>query len=290
MDKVERSGIRVCDLMDENELIDKITKQVTAKNEIITKIYGGEPLDTDEIISEYQDYAKGLKPFVTDTGLMVYDAVKSGKTVLFEGAQGSLLDLDLGTYPYVTSSHPISGGFTTGAGIGAGMISKVIGITKAYTTRVGAGPMVTELLDETGELIREKGHEFGVTTGRPRRCGWFDAVVVRHSVRINGTTGIALMLLDVLDSFEEINICTAYESNGETIDHYPASLAKLESCKPVLKKLPGWKQDITGAKTWDDLPDQAKAYVEEIEKQCGAPVKLISVGPGRDQTILRAEI
>jgi adenylosuccinate synthase len=290
MDKVERSGIRVCDLMDENELIDKITKQVESKNEIITKIYGGDPLDTDEIISEYQDYAKRLKPFVADTGLMVYDAVKSGKTVLFEGAQGSLLDLDLGTYPYVTSSHPISGGFTTGAGIGAGMISKVIGITKAYTTRVGAGPMVTELLDETGELIREKGHEFGVTTGRPRRCGWFDAVVVRHSVRINGTTGIALMLLDVLDGFEEINICTAYESNGETIDYYPASLAKLESCTPVLKKLPGWKQDITGAKSWDDLPPQAKAYVEEIEKQCGAPVKLISVGPGRDQTILRTEI
>jgi adenylosuccinate synthase len=150
--------------------------------------------------------------------------------------------------------------------------------------------MVTELLDETGELIREKGHEFGVTTGRPRRCGWFDAVVVRHSVRINGTTGIALMLLDVLDSFDEISICTAYESNGEAIDHYPASLAKLETCKPVLKKLQGWKQDISGAASWDELPDQAKAYVEEIEKQCGAPVQIISVGPGRDQTILRTEI
>lgn len=290
MDKVERSGIRVCDLMDENELITNITKQVAAKNEIITKIYKKEPLDTKQIIAEYQDYAKRLKPFVADTGLLVYDAVYSGKTVLFEGAQGSLLDLDLGTYPYVTSSHPISGGFTTGAGIGAGTIAQVIGITKAYTTRVGAGPMVTELLDATGDLIRENGHEYGVTTGRPRRCGWFDAVVVRHSVRINGTTGIALMLLDVLDSFDEIYICTAYESNGEVINHYPASLAKLESCKPVLKKLPGWKKDLTQATSWDELPEEAKAYVEEIEKQCGAPVQIISVGPGREQTILRTEI
>ena len=290
MDKVERSGIRICDMLDENDFREKLSKQIDAKNAIITNRYGAEPLDKEAEIVKYEGYAKRLAPFVHDTGVMVYDAIMSGKTVLFEGAQGSLLDLDMGTYPYVTSSHPTSGGFTTGSGIGGNLIDEVIGITKAYTTRVGAGPMVTELNDETGEEIRERGHEYGVTTGRARRCGWFDAVAVKHSVRINGTTGLALMLLDVLDSFEEIEVCYLYEYNGEPLDYYPASLKILEECKPINKKLKGWKKDITSMTSWEELPEEAKDYVLEIEKITGVPVKFVSVGPGREQTIVRSEV
>jgi adenylosuccinate synthase len=201
-----------------------------------------------------------------------------------------MLDLDLGTYPYVTSSHPVSGGFAVGSGIGEGKIEEIIGITKAYTTRVGEGPMVTELIDETGEQIRERGHEYGVTTGRPRRCGWFDGVVCRYTARINGTTGLALMLVDVLDEFDEINICYAYEVDGERIENYPASLTILDKCRPVYKTVRGWKQDITQMTNWDDLPDEAKAYVTEIEAVCGVPVKFVSVGPGREQTIMRQNV
>jgi len=210
--------------------------------------------------------------------------------VLFEGAQGTMLDLDLGTYPYVTSSHPVSGGFTIGAGLGEGHIDEVVAITKAYTTRVGEGPFVTELSDETGALIRERGHEYGATTGRPRRCGWFDSVVVRYSMRANAATGIALMLLDVLDAFEEIQLCYAYEHEGKIIEHFPASLKTLAKCKPVYRTLEGWKQDISGCRSWDELPEQARAYVQAIEELTGVPVKIISVGPGREQTILREDI
>jgi adenylosuccinate synthase len=290
MDKVERSGIRVCDLIEEEIFRGKFEAQLAAKNAIITKLYGGEPLDGASIYREYSDYAKRLVPFVRDTGVLVYDAVQAGKTVLFEGAQGSMLDLDLGTYPYVTSSHPISGGFTTGSGIGAGLIHEVIGITKAYTTRVGEGPFVTELANEAGALIRERGHEYGVTTGRARRCGWFDGVVVRHSARINGTTGLALMLLDVLDAFDEINLCTAYAHDGGTVEYYPANLKFLSECKPVYKTLKGWKTDLTTLTTYDALPAEAKAYVEAIEQVTGVPVKIVSVGPGREQTIVREDV
>jgi adenylosuccinate synthase len=287
MDKVERSGLRVCDMLDGDSFKDKLRERIEAKNLIITQLYGGEALDANSIIGKYAEYAKRLTPFVRDTGVLVSEAVASGQKVLFEGAQGSMLDLDLGTYPYVTSSHPVSGGFAVGAGIGDGCINEVIGITKAYTTRVGAGPFATELSDETGALIRERGHEYGVTTGRPRRCGWFDGVVCGYTARINGATGLALMLVDVLSGFDEINICYAYEADGERVEHYPASLATLEKCRPVYKTVKGWRQDITQITSWDELPEEAKNYVAEVEAVCGVPVKFVSVGPGREQTIVR---
>ncbi|MDR0851555.1 MAG: adenylosuccinate synthase [Clostridiales Family XIII bacterium] len=290
MDKVERSGIRVCDLICEEIFREKFEAQLAAKNAIITKLYDGQPLDGASIYREFTEYAKRLAPYVRDTGLLVYDAVTSGKTVLFEGAQGSMLDLDLGTYPYVTSSHPISGGFTSGSGIGAGLIEEIIGITKAYTTRVGEGPFVTELHDETGVLIRERGHEYGVTTGRARRCGWFDGVVVRHSARINGMTGIALMLLDVLDAFDELKLCIAYEHDGEKVEHYPANLKFLSECTPVYRTLKGWKTDLSKLTSYDALPEEAKAYIAAVEEISGVPVKIVSVGPGREQTIIREDV
>ncbi|WP_027399455.1 adenylosuccinate synthase [Anaerovorax odorimutans] len=290
MDKIERSGIRVCDMLDEKSFKDKLSAQIDRKNQVITKLFGQDPLNKEEIIEKYTAYAKMLKPYIKDTGVMVYESIKSGKKVLFEGAQGSLLDVDLGTYPYVTSSHPTSGGFTSGSGIGAGSIDAVLGITKAYTTRVGKGPFVTEEDNETGNKIRELGHEYGVTTGRPRRCGWFDGVVVKYSARINGMTGISLMLLDVLDQFDTIKLCYKYERNGEIIENFPASLDILEECNPVYKELPGWKCDISQCRNYDDLPNEAKNYIKEIENTVGVPVKIISVGPRRDQTIIREEI
>jgi adenylosuccinate synthase len=228
---------------------------------------------------------------IADTGVIVYDAVASGKAVLFEGAQGTMLDLDLGTYPYVTSSHPGSGGFIVGAGIGPRMVGEIVGVVKAYTTRVGAGPMVTELTDGIGDAIREAGHEYGTTTGRPRRCGWFDGVVVNHSVRANGTTGIALMLLDVLGGFDEVKLCYAYEApDGTKIERFPASLETLAACRPLYRSMRGWRSDISGCRAFEELPEEARAYVGEVETMSGAPVKIISVGPGREQTIIREEI
>lgn len=290
MDKIERSGLRTCDMFDEASFIEKLSYEIDRKNDMIVKLFEEEPLDKQAIIDEYVDYAKRLLPYIKDTSILVYDAIKQGKNVLFEGAQGSMLDIDLGTYPYVTSSHPTSGGFTAGCGIGAGSISEVLGITKAYTTRVGKGPFVTELDDEIGDKIREIGHEFGVTTGRPRRCGWFDGVVVKYSARINGLTGIALMLLDVLSSFDTIKLCYAYDYKGEQIVDFPARLDVLEECKPVYREIKGWNKDITGCKTYEELPEETKEYIKAIEEIIGVPVKSISVGPKRDQTILRDEI
>ena len=290
MDKIERSGIRTCDMLDETVFREKLSAQIDRKNDIIVKLFGGEPINKEELIETYVEYAKRLKPYIVDTGVMVYDALKSGKKVLFEGAQGSLLDVDLGTYPYVTSSHPTSGGFTTGSGVGAGSIREVLGITKAYTTRVGKGPFVTEEDNETGNKIRELGHEYGVTTGRPRRCGWFDAVVVKYSARINGMTGLALMLLDVLGEFDTIKLCYQYDHKGEKIDNFPARLEVIGECEPVYREVAGWKCDISGCRTWDELPEAAKAYVKAIEETTGVPVKIISVGPRRDQTIIREQI
>lgn len=290
MDKVQRSGIRTCDMLNLEQFAEKLSAQIDKKNEIVEKLYGRAPLDKAEMIAEYVAYAKRLAPYICDTGVMVHDAVQSGQSVLFEGAQGSLLDIDLGTYPYVTSSHPTSGGFTIGAGIGVGSISDVLGIVKAYTTRVGKGPFVTELLSETGDRIREIGHEYGVTTGRPRRIGWFDAVIVNYSSRINGMTSIALMLLDVLSEFDTIKICYAYEHEGKRVDNYPADLDFLAECKPLYKEMKGWKSDITHCRRYEDLPPACKIYVEEIEKLTGIPVISISVGPQRAATIIRKEI
>lgn len=290
MDKIERSGIRTCDMLDEALFREKLSAQIDRKNEIITKLFGEKPIEKEAVIETYVEYAKRLKPYIRDTGVMVYESLQKGEKVLFEGAQGSLLDVDLGTYPYVTSSHPTSGGFTTGSGIGAGSIQKVLGITKAYTTRVGKGPFVTEEDNETGDKIRELGHEYGVTTGRPRRCGWFDAVVVKYSARINGMTGLALMLLDVLSEFETVKLCDQYDCGGEKIEHFPARLELVESCEPVYRELPGWKCDISNCRTYDELPEAAKNYIKAIEETTGVPVVIISVGPRRDQTIIREQI
>ncbi|HAS74979.1 MAG TPA: adenylosuccinate synthase, partial [Clostridiales bacterium UBA8960] len=290
MDKVERSGIRICDFVDEEIFETIFRKQIDAKNKIITQIYGGEAMDADALVDEYKAYAKLIKPFVADTSLIVYNALKEGKKVLLEGAQGTLLDLDYGTYPYVTSSHPTAGGFTIGSGIGPNQIGEVVGITKAYTTRVGKGPFVTELDNEVGDRIRIAGHEFGTTTGRPRRCGWLDTVIVKYSARVNGMTCIALMLLDVLTGFETVKICTGYKYGDEVIDNFPASLNVLSKCQPIYEELPGWQEDLSECTTFEMLPQNAKAYVERIEALTGIPVKIISVGPKRNQTIIRGEI
>ncbi|MDR0357301.1 MAG: adenylosuccinate synthase [Clostridiales Family XIII bacterium] len=289
-DKVERCGLRVCDLLDEDSFRAAFAQRVDAKNEIIVKLYGGTPLDKEAVTEEYVAYGKRLAPYVRDTSVMVHEAISAGKTVLLEGAQGSMLDLDFGTYPFVTSSHPTSGGFAVGAGIGLSTACEVIGITKAYTTRVGAGPMVTELTDEVGDMIREKGREFGTTTGRPRRCGWFDGVVVRHSARINGMTSLALMLLDVLDDFDEIKLCHAYEKNGEILEYFPASAVALKGSKPLYRTVKGWNASLTECRTWDDLPANAKAYISAVEEIAGVPVKIVSVGSGREHTIAREDI
>jgi len=290
MDKVERSGIRVCDFVDEEVFESIFRKQIEAKNKIIVSIYGGEPLDADAMVAEYKEYAKFVKPFVTDTSVVVYDALKEGKKVLLEGAQGTLLDLDYGTYPYVTSSHPTAGGFTIGSGIGPNQIGEVVGITKAYTTRVGKGPFVTELDNEIGDRIRIAGNEFGTTTGRPRRCGWLDTVIVKYSARVNGMTCIALMLLDVLTGFETVKICKGYRYGDVEIEHFPASLNVLGKCEPIYEELPGWTEDLSDCTTFESLPANARAYVERIEALTGVPVKIISVGPKRSQTIVRGAI
>lgn len=290
MDKIERTGIRTCDLLDKDVFVEKVSEQIDKKNQLIEKIYGGEKVDKDEIIKNYLVYADKLRPFIADTSVMVYEALKRGDKVLFEGAQGTLLDVDLGTYPYVTSSHPTSGGFTIGAGVGPNMIEEVLGISKAYTTRVGKGPFVTEEDNETGDKIRIAGHEFGTTTGRPRRCGWFDAVIVKYAVRTNGITALSLMLLDVLTGFDTIKLCTAYDYNGETIEHFPASLKKLEDCKPIYKEMKGWTEDISNCTSFEELPEEAKAYITAIEEMVGVPITMISVGPKRSQTIIRENI
>ncbi|GHU65066.1 adenylosuccinate synthetase [Clostridia bacterium] len=286
-DKAARIGLRAGDVLRPDRFAVKLADRIDAANDKIVKLLGGAALDKEAMLAEYVDYAKRLAPYVTDTGVLVDDAIKAGGRVLFEGAQGAMLDLDLGTYPYVTSSHPVSGGFTIGSGVGGRVIDEVVGITKAYTTRVGAGPFVTELLNATGDLIRERGHEYGTTTGRPRRCGWFDGVVVRYSARINGTTTTALMLLDVLDALDEINLCYAYEHEGREIVNFPSDLELLEEAKPLYRTVKGWNQDITGCRTYEDLPEAAKAYIAAIEEITGVPVGIVSVGPGRDQTIIR---
>lgn len=291
MDKTERSGIRICDLMDKDKFAIKLKAQIDAKNEIVKNIYGKEELfDFETIYNEYLGYAEQIRKYVADTSVIVYDAVRAGKKVLFEGAQGTLLDLDLGTYPFVTSSHPTSGGFAIGAGIGPNMIKDVVGIVKAYTTRVGEGPFVTEQINETGDKIREQGHEFGVTTGRPRRCGWFDAVIVKYAARVNGLTSISFMLLDVLTGFDKIKVCTSYKMGDKIITDFPASLDDLAKCEPVYEELDGWNEDITQIDNFDDLPENAKKYVAKIEELVGVSVDMVSVGSNRAQTIIRRNI
>lgn len=283
MDKAERIGIRMCDLINPEVFKQKLERNVKFKNEIITKIYGGEPVAFEKILSDYNGYAAKLAPHVCDTSVLVYDAVKSGKNVLMEGAQGALLDLDVGTYPYVTSSHPISGGFCVGAGVGPTLIKDCIGIAKAYTTRVGKGPFPTELDDEIGERIRNVGAEFGTVTGRPRRCGWLDAVILRFAVRVNGLTGIALNKLDTLTGLEKLKVCVAYTKNGKTLKDFPSDISELEGCEPVYEEFDGWTEDISAAKSIKDLPKNAVAYLRAVEKFVDCKIKMVGVGPDRTQ-------
>jgi adenylosuccinate synthase len=290
MDKTERSGIRICDLMNKEIFAKKLKAQVDAKSKIAKNIYGAEAFDFDSIYNEYLGYADQIRPFVDDTSVVVYEAIKAGKKVLFEGAQGTLLDLDLGTYPFVTSSHPTSGGFSIGAGVGPNMIKDVIGIVKSYTTRVGEGPFVTELNDETGDKIRTQGREFGTTTGRARRCGWFDAVIVRYAARVNGLTSISLMLLDVLSGFDTVKICTSYKMGDKILKEFPASLEDLAKCEPIYEELEGWSEDLTAIEKYEDLPENAKKYIAKIEELIGVSVDMVSVGPNRAQTIVRKNI
>ena len=291
MDKTERSGIRICDLMDKDVFAKKLKLQVDAKNKLVQGVYGKEAMfDFETIYNEYLGYAEKIRNHVADTSVIVYDAIKAGKKVLFEGAQGTLLDLDLGTYPFVTSSHPISGGFAVGAGVGPNMIKDVVGIVKAYTTRVGEGPFVTELDNEIGEEIRIKGREFGTVTGRSRRCGWFDAVIVRYAARVNGLTSISLMLLDVMSGFDTIKICKAYKLDGKEIYGLPATVKDIERCEPVYEELPGWKEDITHVKSFEELPVNCQNYIRKIEELVHCPVRMFSVGPDREQTVVLKDI
>lgn len=290
MDKVERIGVRMADLVDEKMFAEKLQFALSRKNDIITKMYGKEALSYEDMYKEYIEYGRKLKKYVVATEFIVNKALADNKKVLFEGAQGSMLDTDFGTYPYVTSSHPTVGGFLVGAGVNARAIDEVIGITKAYTTRVGKGPFVTEEDNATGDLIRQKGKEFGTTTGRPRRCGWLDLVVVKYTAMLNGYTSIALMLLDVLEGFEELKICVAYNLDGKETTELPSTREELERAVPVYRTVKGFTQEeITEAKTYEALPKEAKEYVQIIEEYVGVPVNIISVGPRRDQTILRKD-
>lgn len=283
MDKAERIGIRMCDLIEHEIFAAKLKRNVEIKNNIITKLYGGEPLDYKTILADYTAYAEALKPYVTDTSVLIYQAIKADKNVLFEGAQGALLDLDVGTYPYVTSSHPVTGGFCVGAGIGPTLIKECLGIAKSYTTRVGKGPFPTELNDEIGNRIREVGAEYGTTTGRPRRCGWLDAVILRFAVRVNGLTGIALNKLDTLSGLKKIKLCVAYEKNGMILRDFPSDIAELADCKPVYVELDGWSEDISKARCLADLPANARKYLQTIEKEIDCKIAMVGVGPDRDQ-------
>ncbi len=288
MDKAERCGIRMYDLIHGEIFAQKAAAVCALKNKIIVNVYGGKPFDADKVIEEYTAYGKRLAKYVSDVSVLAYEAIKAGKDVLFEGAQGALLDLDLGTYPFVTSSHPTAGGACTGAGIGPTCINEVIGVAKAYTTRVGKGPFPTELNDETGDLIRNMGHEFGTTTGRPRRTGWFDAVIVRHAVRINGLTSIALNKLDTLSELLELKICTAYKlPDGSTTKDFPPTLEELAVCEPVYETYKGFSGDLSKCKSFDELPRGAKDYIFEVEKLIGCKVSMIGVGPDREQNIER---
>ncbi|MFB8024689.1 adenylosuccinate synthase [Streptomyces sp. NPDC056465] len=284
-DKINRVGIRVQDLYDESILEQKVEAALEQKNQLLAKVFNRRAIESEKIVEEMLQYAEQIKPYVADTTLILNNAIDAGKVVLFEGGQGTLLDVDHGTYPFVTSSNPTAGGACTGAGVGPTKISRVIGILKAYTTRVGAGPFPTELLDEDGEALRRIGGERGVTTGRDRRCGWFDAPIARYATRVNGLTDFFLTKLDVLTGWEQIPVCVAYEIDGKRVEELPYNQTDFHHAKPIYENLPGWSEDITKAKTFGDLPKNAQAYVKALEEMSGAPISAIGVGPGRTETI-----
>lgn len=290
-DKVERTGLRMCDVFYEDSFKESLRSNIIAKNEIIEKIYGEEPLNVEEVINESLLYIEQIKKYIVDTSVLINEAMEEDKKILFEGAQGALLDIDYGTYPYVTSSHPTTGGVAIGCGINPFALKGSLGVVKAYTTRVGKGPFPTELTDEMGDLIREKGFEFGTTTGRPRRCGWLDIVMLRYSARINGLTSMVITKLDTLAGIDKLKICTGYELNGEVTQNFPASLETLAMYNPVYEELDGWsEEEMNNVKTYDELPENAKKYLKRIEELSSVKIGIVSIGPKRSQTIIIDEL
>ncbi|MDD4562098.1 MAG: adenylosuccinate synthase [Syntrophomonadaceae bacterium] len=290
-DKINRIGFRIADFLEDREILESRFKaQVEYKNRIIREIYQEEGFDWKQLLEETLEQVGQLKPYLADTSYLIYQHIQENKKVLFEGAQGTMLDIDHGTYPFVTSSHPIAGGACVGSGIGPTCINRVLGVAKAYTTRVGEGPFPTELNDADGEILRRRGMEFGTTTGRPRRCGWLDVVVLRYAVRVNGLTELAITKLDVLDEFSTIKICIAYRYKGQLIHEFPDTTSVLNQCEPEYIELPGWQQGITGVTTYKDLPANARNYLAKIEELTGVKQSLIAVGPGREQTIVNDQL
>lgn len=285
-DKVARTGIRVADLIDEEGFKEKLRKNLNEKNQLLRRIYRQKGFSYRKVMTEYSSYGRKIKRYVTNTSLLINRAIDKGKSVLFEGAQGTFLDIDWGTYPYVTSSHPIAGGVLTGLGVGPTRIDRVIGVAKAYTTRVGGGPLPTEFPKRLGERVRKKGKEYGATTGRPRRCGWLDLVLLRSAIQINGLDSLILTKLDVFDKLKEIKICTHYRYRGKRMDYFPNSLKVLSQCQPQYEVLKGWQESISGIKSYKKLPPTAKKYIKRIKKLLGIKIALISVGSQRDQTIV----
>ncbi len=286
-DKYSRIGIRVCDLQDWDVFEEKLKSTLEIKNAEIEKVYGGEPFDYDEMVAQFKVLREKLLPMICDSVSLVNEALEQDKVVLFEGAQANMLDINYGTYPFVTSSSPTSAGVLEGAGVPPQSLTRIIGIVKAYSTRVGEGPFITELLDETGESLRQKGFEFGATTGRPRRCGWLDLPVVKQAVRINGLTDIAITKIDILSGYDKIPVCVGYEMNGKEIDYVPASLKAYGECKPIWKVFDGWNEDISNIRNYEDLPENCRKYVEFIEEYTGTSVSLVSVSPEREGNIIR---
>jgi adenylosuccinate synthase len=289
-DKINRVGIRIQDLFDENILRQKVEGALDQKNHMLVKVYNRRAIEVEEVVSDLLSYAERLRPMVDDTSLVLHQALEAGKIVLFEGGQATMLDVDHGTYPFVTSSNATSGGAVTGSGIGPNRIDRIIAVVKAYTTRVGAGPFPTELFDDSGDFLRSQGHEFGTTTGRPRRTGWYDAPIARYTARINGVTDFVLTKLDVLTGLETIPVCVAYEVDGVRFDEVPVSQSDFHHATPVYEEFPGWSEDITGVRTFEDLPKNAQDYVLALEKISGARVSVIGVGPGRDAIVVRHDL
>ena len=292
MDKVARVGIRVCDLMEPDTFAEKLKVNMEAKNAIITKIYGGEPFVYETVLKEYLAYAEELRPYVADTGVVLDEVFAAGKSVLFEGAQATFLDIDHGTYPYVTSSNPTAGNACTGSGVGPRFIDHVVGVVKAYTTRVGEGPFITELLDTDGPgaQIRETGREYGTVTGRPRRCGWLDAFMLKYSARLNSLDYLAITRLDILDQMPKIKMCVGYKIGDEVLKQIPASLNVLAKVEPIYEEFDGWMTDISGIREYDKLPENAKKYLARLSEVAGVELGIVSVGPNREQTIVLKDL
>lgn len=285
-DKATRRGVRFVELLNQEVFREKVATILDEKNFYLKNYMDAEPLELEPILAEYRAYAERLAPYVTNVSVVLSDGMKAGGQVLFEGAQGTHLDIDHGTYPYVTSSSTVAGNACSGSGVGPGKITDIIGIVKAYTTRVGEGPFPSELFDDVGDAIQQKGVEFGATTGRKRRCGWLDTVILENAARLNSLSGLAITKLDVLGGLDEIKICTAYEYEGQRLEHFPTDLTVLAACKPIYETHPGWEEDISGVRIYEELPENARTYLERVQELAATPIQIVSVGPGRDETIV----